>query len=89
MLNEYISLKEQKVLVDQERVRLEQEKIRVQNLVQGMQNVMNVYNASGDGNAHAPMIQNSATGSVAVLPQPGLSAGNINFFSNHLSSFLS
>ncbi|XP_062166122.1 uncharacterized protein LOC133872582 [Alnus glutinosa] len=47
MLNEYICLKEQKVMVDQERVRLEQEKCRVQTLLQGMQAVMNTYNSSG------------------------------------------
>ncbi|XP_065853560.1 uncharacterized protein [Euphorbia lathyris] len=75
LLNEYISLKEQKIMVDQEKVRLEQEKVRVQNLLQGMQSVMNVYNASGNGNAPSPMIQNSATRSVAMVPQPGPSAG--------------
>ncbi|VVB05617.1 unnamed protein product [Arabis nemorensis] len=32
--------------VDRERIRLDQEKIRVQNLLQGMQNVMNTYNSS-------------------------------------------
>lgn len=32
--------------LDQERATLNQEKIRVQNLLQGMQNVMNTYNAS-------------------------------------------
>ncbi|XP_022145528.1 uncharacterized protein LOC111014956 isoform X2 [Momordica charantia] len=47
MLNEYICLKEQKVILDQERVHLEQEKVRVQTLLQGMQNVMSTYNASG------------------------------------------
>lgn len=46
MLNHYVSLKEQKVSLDQEKVKLDQEKIRVQNLLQGMQNVMNSYNAS-------------------------------------------
>ncbi|CAA7052202.1 unnamed protein product [Microthlaspi erraticum] len=46
ILNEYISLKEQKVAVDQEKVRLDQEKTRVQNLLHGMQNVMNVYNST-------------------------------------------
>ncbi|XP_024935250.1 nuclear distribution protein nudE homolog 1 isoform X2 [Ziziphus jujuba] len=47
MLNEYIILKEQKVMVDQERVRLEQENSRIQCLLQGMENVMRAYNASG------------------------------------------
>lgn len=39
MLDEYICLKEQKVF-------LEQEKMQVQNLLRGMQGVMNIYNAS-------------------------------------------
>ncbi|XP_073158367.1 uncharacterized protein [Henckelia pumila] len=46
ILEEYITLKEQKIWVDQERGRLEQEKFRVQNLLKGMQDVMNVYNSS-------------------------------------------
>ncbi|KAL1549208.1 hypothetical protein AAHA92_17340 [Salvia divinorum] len=44
ILDEYITLKEQKVLVDQERQRVEHEKSRVQNLLSGMQEVMNAYN---------------------------------------------
>ncbi|KGN58811.1 uncharacterized protein LOC101221367 [Cucumis sativus] len=47
MLDEYISLKEQKVILDQERSYLEQEKIRVHALLQGMQTVMSAYNSSG------------------------------------------
>lgn len=47
MLDEYISLKEQKVILDQERSYLEQEKIRVHTLLQGMQTVMSAYNSSG------------------------------------------
>lgn len=46
ILNEYICLKEQKVMVDQEKVRLEQEKVRVQDLLNGMQDVMNAYNST-------------------------------------------
>ncbi|KAL0775190.1 hypothetical protein Bca101_040342 [Brassica carinata] len=46
ILNEYISLKEQKVIVDQEKASLDQEKTRVQNLLHGMQDVMNVYNST-------------------------------------------
>ncbi|XP_023638316.1 uncharacterized protein LOC111830487 [Capsella rubella] len=46
LLNDYVSLKEQKVTINQERVIVDQEKIRVHNLMQGMQNVMNTYNAS-------------------------------------------
>ncbi|TMW99181.1 hypothetical protein EJD97_002926 [Solanum chilense] len=41
MLDEYICLKEQKVF-------LEQEKLQVQNLLRGMQQVMNGYNASAN-----------------------------------------
>ncbi|KAG6430655.1 hypothetical protein SASPL_108727 [Salvia splendens] len=41
ILDEYITLKEQKVLVDQE---IEHEKLRVQNLLNGMQEAMNAYN---------------------------------------------
>ncbi|CAN4106064.1 unnamed protein product [Withania somnifera] len=46
MLDEYISLKEQKVFLDQEKFRLDHEKTRVQSLLNGMQHVMNAYNAS-------------------------------------------
>ncbi|KAG8647713.1 hypothetical protein MANES_09G100200v8 [Manihot esculenta] len=75
MLNEYICLKEQKVMVDQERVRLEQEKFRVQTLLQGMQDVMNAYNASGS--APTPMIQTSTTRPAAMVPQLGLTGGSL------------
>ncbi|TQE05578.1 hypothetical protein C1H46_008825 [Malus baccata] len=47
ILDEYIRLKEQKVILDQEKVRVEQEKTRVQTLLKGMQSVMNTYNAGG------------------------------------------
>ncbi|KAL8252643.1 hypothetical protein R6Q59_036336 [Mikania micrantha] len=47
MLDEYICLKEQKVLLNQEKNRLEQEKFRVQTLLRGMQDAMNAY-------THAP-----------------------------------
>lgn len=61
------------MVLDQERVRLEQEKLRVQNLLHGMQQVMNVYNASGNvapaPPAASPMIQASATRSVVMVPQ--------------------
>ncbi|KAK8561704.1 hypothetical protein V6N13_149135 [Hibiscus sabdariffa] len=68
MLDEYICLKEQKVLVEQERARLEQEKCRVQSLLQGMQSVMNAYNASAT--ASVPMIPHvNATKAVSVVPQ--------------------
>ena len=69
MLDEYICLKEQKVVVEQEKARLEQEKCRVQSLLQGMQIVMNTYNASAT--APVPIIHHAnATKSVAVVP-PG------------------
>ncbi|XP_061343136.1 uncharacterized protein LOC133289255 [Gastrolobium bilobum] len=67
MLDEYICLKEQKVMLDKERVLVEQEKNRVQMLLQGMQNVMTAYNASG--NLAAP----AAKSAVAVVPQPAFS----------------
>ncbi|KAB1224286.1 hypothetical protein CJ030_MR2G000918 [Morella rubra] len=72
MLNEYICLKEQKVMVDQERLRLEQEKSRVQTLLQGMQAVMNTYNASG-GLPWPPNFSADATRSaVGAVPKPVL-----------------
>ncbi|XP_058734555.1 uncharacterized protein LOC131606323 [Vicia villosa] len=56
MLDEYICLKEQKVMLDQERVYMEQEKNRVQMFLNGVQNVMNVYNASKNFSlANGPM----------------------------------
>ncbi|KAJ1437319.1 hypothetical protein SESBI_03646 [Sesbania bispinosa] len=64
MLDEYICLKEQKVILDQEKVLVEQENNRVQMLLQGMQNVMTAYNASG--NLPAP----AAKPAVAAVPQP-------------------
>ncbi|KAE8686974.1 alpha-amylase inhibitor alpha subunit family protein [Hibiscus syriacus] len=75
MLDEYICLKEQKVLVEQERVRLEQEKCRVQSLLQGMQSVMNTYNASAT--TSVPMIPHvNATKTVSVVPQSDPRAGS-------------
>ncbi|XP_027351307.1 uncharacterized protein LOC113862420 [Abrus precatorius] len=64
MLDEYICLKEQKVTLDQERIVVEQEKNRVQMLLQGMQNVMTAYNASG--NLQAP----AAKSAIVAVPQP-------------------
>ncbi|KAF9596784.1 hypothetical protein IFM89_013331 [Coptis chinensis] len=46
ILDEYICLKEQKVLLGQEKVRVDEEKHRVELLLQGMQNVMQAYNSS-------------------------------------------
>ncbi|XP_061336655.1 uncharacterized protein LOC133283757 [Gastrolobium bilobum] len=67
MLDEYICLKEQKVMVDRERVLVEQEKNRVQMLLQGMQNVMNAYNSSRSLPApNVPVL----TAKSAGVPQP-------------------
>ncbi|EOY07329.1 DNA double-strand break repair rad50 ATPase, putative isoform 1 [Theobroma cacao] len=75
MLDEYICLKEQKVMLEQEKARLEQEKCRVQTLLQGMQSVMNAYNASAT--ASVPVIPHAtATKSVAVVPQSDPCAGS-------------
>nr|XP_011466508.1 PREDICTED: uncharacterized protein LOC101299605 isoform X1 [Fragaria vesca subsp. vesca] len=48
ILNEYIELKEQKVLLDHEKARVEQEKTRLETLLNGLQNSMNIYNAGGN-----------------------------------------
>ncbi|KAI3819063.1 hypothetical protein L1987_12885 [Smallanthus sonchifolius] len=61
MLDEYICLKEQKVMLNQEKNRLEQEKFRVQTLLRGMQDVMNAYNHGG-----------SSASVAAPLPSPML-----------------
>ncbi|KAK1377473.1 polycystic kidney disease protein 1-like 3 [Heracleum sosnowskyi] len=45
ILNEYINLKGQKVMLDQEKMCFEQEKFKVQTLLNGMQDVMNGYNS--------------------------------------------
>ncbi|KAL3640702.1 hypothetical protein CASFOL_015670 [Castilleja foliolosa] len=73
ILDEYITLKEQKVLVDRERCRLEQEKLRVQNLLNGMQNVMNVYNACENAVVnHPPPLSLPAVASTAMASQAEL-----------------
>ncbi|XVE97009.1 hypothetical protein REPUB_Repub02eG0273500 [Reevesia pubescens] len=75
MLDEYICLKEQKVTVEQEKARLQQEKCRVQSLLQGMQSVMNAYNASTT--ASMPMIPHAnANKPVAVVPQANPCVGS-------------
>ncbi|KAF3449012.1 hypothetical protein FNV43_RR09736 [Rhamnella rubrinervis] len=79
MLNEYVCLKEQKVMVDQERVRLDQEKCRVQTLLQGMQNVMSAYNASGS--PPTPAI------SAAVAAQPLVLVPQTRSFSGSPAGF--
>ncbi|ESQ52448.1 hypothetical protein EUTSA_v10016588mg [Eutrema salsugineum] len=65
ILNEYISLKEQKVVVDQEKARLDQEKTRVQNLLHGMQNVMNAYNSTAV--APPPAIPSASPAAMQVV----------------------
>ncbi|KAF3582284.1 hypothetical protein DY000_02029112 [Brassica cretica] len=72
ILNEYISLKELKVTVDQENARLDQEKTRVQNLLHGMQDVMNAYNSTASA-LPPPAITtavHAATQMVASTSQP-------------------
>ncbi|KAK1354627.1 DNA double-strand break repair rad50 ATPase [Heracleum sosnowskyi] len=58
LIDDYIVLKGKKVILDQEKGCVEQENIRVQNLIKGMQDVMNAYNNFG--------------ANVAALPQPVL-----------------
>lgn len=68
MLDGYIRLKEQKVMMDRERVFLEQEKNRVQMLLLGMQNVMNAYSASRS--LPEPNVPAAPIVKPAVVPQP-------------------
>lgn len=75
ILDEYITLKEQKVWVDQERSRLEQEKLRVQNLLSGMQDIMNAYNASGNNVVTPP----------PPLPPPAVTSGRAMASQNELA----
>ncbi|KAL2502988.1 hypothetical protein Fot_36836 [Forsythia ovata] len=74
ILDEYITLKEQKVLLDQERCRLEQEKLKLQKLLTGMQDVMNAYNASGNNVVNPPLPLPPPT---AVAPQKMVQSGAI------------
>lgn len=62
MLDEYICLKEQKVF-------LEQEKLQVQNLLRGMQEVTNGYNASENLTPSPPFPASSMPKSGALLQQ--------------------
>lgn len=75
ILDEYITLKEQKVWVDQERHRLEQEKLRVQNLLSGMQGVMNAYNATGNGGVTPPPLLPPPVASGALASQTDVAVG--------------
>ncbi|CAA2986515.1 uncharacterized protein LOC111404074 [Olea europaea var. sylvestris] len=68
ILDEYITLKEQKVLLDQERCRLEQEKLKLQKLLTGMQDVMNAYNATGNNVVTPPLpVQPTAVASQKIV----------------------
>ncbi|CAN8316978.1 unnamed protein product [Cochlearia groenlandica] len=72
ILNEYISLKEKKVVLDQEKARLDLEKYRVQNLLHGMQDVMNAYNSTVSS-PPPPAIQSQAPAAIqaaASISQP-------------------
>ena len=71
ILNEYISLKGLKIMVDQERVRLDMEKSRVHMLLQNMQNAMSAFNASGS--SPVPAIPAVATTPAIMAP-----AGTLN-----------
>ncbi|XP_071700476.1 uncharacterized protein [Rutidosis leptorrhynchoides] len=62
MLDEYICLKEQKVIITQEKKRLDQEQFRVQKLLTGMQDVMNTYNL----NQSNPIINSIPPSTAAV-----------------------
>lgn len=67
MLDEYIFLKKQNVVLNQERVMVMEEKNRIQILLQGMQNALNTYNAF-----QRPPSLNVAgmNANFAVVPQP-------------------
>ena len=68
MLDEYISLKEQKVMMEREKIRLDQEKLRVQTLLQGLQDSMNAYNAGGSTpNSVIPALGTKSTAIVHQL----------------------
>ncbi|KAG9142565.1 hypothetical protein Leryth_011655 [Lithospermum erythrorhizon] len=79
ILDEYIRLKEQRVVMEQERVQLEQErvqfeqeKMRVQNLLKGMQDAMNVYNQCPNGLSLPPAVPSAGV----VVPHMDLTASS-------------
>lgn len=79
LLDEYIWLKEQKVVIEQEKTGLAQEKSRVQSLLQGMQDLMNVYNSTATVNCLTPPPPPPPPAS--VLPNSGYSfCLNLCFF---------
>ncbi|RZC78421.1 hypothetical protein C5167_003845 [Papaver somniferum] len=67
ILDEYICLKEQKVMVDHEKCMVEQEKFRVEVLLQGMKDVMQAYN-NNNGSISTPSLM-SATDSTGLISQ--------------------
>ncbi|GMH10201.1 hypothetical protein Nepgr_012042 [Nepenthes gracilis] len=70
MLDEYICLKEEKVILEQEKSQLEQEKSRVQALLQGMQDLMNIYNSNASCSMPQPpaVVPSVAAKSMAMSP---------------------
>ncbi|XP_057544393.1 uncharacterized protein LOC130823679 isoform X2 [Amaranthus tricolor] len=46
LLDDYVWLKEQRVMIEHEKLGLAQERTRIQNLLQGMQDLMNIFNNS-------------------------------------------
>ncbi|GFZ02241.1 hypothetical protein Acr_15g0008490 [Actinidia rufa] len=68
ILDEYIQLKGQKVMLDQEKCRLEHEKLQVQTLLRGLQDAMNAYNAGGSATTPPPsVISPAAVTSTAMI----------------------
>ncbi|XP_050380778.1 uncharacterized protein LOC126798005 isoform X2 [Argentina anserina] len=81
ILNEYIALKEQKVLLDHEKARVEQEKSRVQTLLNGLQISMNIYNAGG--NPQISKACDAVPKQMLMAPQPRLMTGSSAAFPMH------
>ncbi|KAL8167967.1 hypothetical protein V2J09_009466 [Rumex salicifolius] len=79
MLDEYISLKEQRVMVDQAKFHLEQENARVQTLLQGLQNLLNVYNLSAAPRCVTPPQQSSVVPFVQSKSKVSSPAGDSAF----------
>ncbi|KAF8397362.1 hypothetical protein HHK36_016275 [Tetracentron sinense] len=74
ILDEYICLKEQKVMLDREMSRMEQEKRRVETLLRGMQDVMHAYNSTR--NISPPLMSATETKLVPLIPQSDPSFGS-------------
>ncbi|PSS09840.1 hypothetical protein CEY00_Acc16824 [Actinidia chinensis var. chinensis] len=73
ILDEYIQLKGQKVMLDQEKCRLEHEKLQVQTLLRGLQVAMNAYNAGGSATTLPPsVISPAAVTSTAMISTPAV-----------------